>query len=242
MTILTLIGAGRSFVHRARRCVAARLGVRTAPGLNIRNWCWPKLARAPTRPPLVDEKQWAGIEAADSCLGEISRSSAREFRQARERRRRSLGFGGKGRRGRGKERRTQGLIPRENRTCAKLAEVVAPQARPKSLRGGWGRLRRMGPAGQRHGGESRCARGVTYMWGRGQRSSVRQDSQGNRCEIGAERLTNWAHLSAPVSQQQEKMGRAGLEGCYWAEGRGKMAQHTVTLFLFPFSVSFLSYL
>jgi hypothetical protein len=66
---------------------------------------------------------------------------------------------GKGRRGRGKERWTQGLIPRENRTCAKLAEVVAPQARPKSLRGSWGRLRCMGPTGQRHGGESRCARG-----------------------------------------------------------------------------------
>jgi hypothetical protein len=59
--------------------VAARLGVRTAPGLNMRNWCWPKLARAPTRPPLVDEKQWAGIEAADSCLGEISRSEVEEI-------------------------------------------------------------------------------------------------------------------------------------------------------------------
>jgi hypothetical protein len=26
-------------------------------GLNMRNWCWSKLAQAPTRPPLVDEKQ-----------------------------------------------------------------------------------------------------------------------------------------------------------------------------------------
>jgi hypothetical protein len=64
MAILTLIGAGRSFVHGARRCVAVRQGVRTAPGFNTRNWCWPKLTRAPTRRPLVDEKQWTGTEVA----------------------------------------------------------------------------------------------------------------------------------------------------------------------------------
>jgi hypothetical protein len=62
VAILTLIGVGRSFVHRVRRCVAARQEVRTVSGFNTRNWCWPKLTRAPTRRPLVEEKRWAGTE------------------------------------------------------------------------------------------------------------------------------------------------------------------------------------
>jgi hypothetical protein len=64
VVIHTLISAGRHFVHGARRCVAARQEIRTTSGSNTRNWCWPKLTRAPTRHPLVDEKRRTGTEVA----------------------------------------------------------------------------------------------------------------------------------------------------------------------------------
>jgi hypothetical protein len=54
-----------------------------------------------------------------------------------------------GRRGRGKERRTLGLIPRKDRFCTRFAVIVAPQAPSRSSRGSWGWNWRGGSTQQR---------------------------------------------------------------------------------------------
>jgi hypothetical protein len=117
--------------------------------------------------------------------------------------------GEEGRRGRGKEHRTLGLIPRKDRFCTRFALIVALQGPQRSSRGSWGWNWRVGSTQQLAYDEA-----VTGKWVRRVSQSLctasdwpgRSTSQRNgEKEARAEWLSWWSRMVS--ARGREFMGR-----------------------------------